>query len=84
MEIGVGSEDRTGSSRVWGARYLFEEATKNLYGHETITWRMNEMHEDGTGVGRWETKTYDLTGNLVLWMTGDSVSQPLTEAALLD
>ena len=35
------------------ARYLFEEATINLYGHETITWRMDEMRKDGTGVGWW-------------------------------
>jgi len=63
----------------FGVQYLFDAETKALYGHESVKWWMTGIREDGSDVSRWEVKTYDLEGNLVLTLTGDSVGQRLTE-----
>ncbi len=63
----------------FGVHYLFDAETQALFGHESVKWWMTGIREDGAHVSRWESKTYDLQGNLILTLAGDAVDELLTE-----
>jgi hypothetical protein len=69
-------------AEAFGAQFLFLEDDKSLFGYDTLKAFVLHYDVQGRLVNRWEHKTYDAAGSLLLTLTGSTTWVRLTESAL--